>query len=93
MGLFSRPSILDIKGSDARYVLQSALFYRIFTVDTNTINSVNTINSSQDAKTDTNAPSVAGTIILAILQLYMGISIRLAYITLSSILIEKVECG
>ena len=67
-GLFSCSSILDIAGSDARYVLQSDGLSGLVTGNTNTINSVITSNNSQDTslgqkldKIDTNAQSVAGT--------------------------------
>ena len=66
-GLFSCSSILDITGSDARYVLQSDGLSELITGNTNTINSIITINNSQDTslsqkldKLDTNAQSVAG---------------------------------
>ena len=68
-GLFSCSSILDIAGSDARYVLQSDGLNGLITGNTNTINSIITTNNSQDAslgqkldKIDTNAQSVAGAI-------------------------------
>ena len=68
-GLFSRSSILDIAGSDARYVLQSDNLSALITGNTNTINSIITSNNSQDTslgqkldKIDTNAQSVAGAI-------------------------------
>ena len=68
-GLFSCSSILDIAGSDARYVLQSDGLSGLITGNTNTINSIITINNSQDTslgqkldKIDTNAQSVAGAI-------------------------------
>ena len=66
-GLFSCSSILDIAGSDARYVLQSDGLSGLKTGNTNTIILKITTNISQDAslgqkldKTDTNAQSVAG---------------------------------
>ena len=68
-GLFSCSSILDIAGSDARYVLQSDGLNSLITGNTNTINSIITSNNSQDTslgqkldKIDTNAQSVAGAI-------------------------------
>ena len=68
-GLFSCSSILDIAGSDARYVLQSDGLSGLITGNTNTINSIITINNSQDTslgqkldKIDTNAQSIAGAI-------------------------------
>ena len=67
--LFSCSSILDIAGSDARYVLQSDGLSGLITGNTNTINSIITTNNSQDTslgqkldKIDTNAQSVAGAI-------------------------------
>ena len=69
-GLFSCSSILDITGSDARYVLQSDGLSGLITGNTNTINSIITSNNSQDTslgqkldKIDTNAQSIAGPII------------------------------
>ena len=68
-GLFSCSSIFDITGSDARYVLQSDGLSGLITGNTNTINSIITINNSQDTslgqkldKIDTNAQSIAGAI-------------------------------
>ena len=68
-GLFSCSSILDVAGSDARYVLQSDGLSGLITRNTNTINSILTSNNSQDTslgqrldKIDTNAQSVAGAI-------------------------------
>ena len=68
-GLFSCSSILDITGSDSRYVSQSDNLSGLITGNTNTINSIITRNNSQDAslgqkldKIDTNAQSVAGAI-------------------------------
>ena len=68
-GLFSCSSILDITGSDSRYVLQSDNLAGLITGNTNTINSIITSNNSQDTslgqkleKIDTNAQSVAGAI-------------------------------
>ena len=68
-GLFSCSSILDIAGSDARYVLQSDNLAGLISGNTNTINTIITTNNSQDTslgqkldKIDTNAQSVAGAI-------------------------------
>ena len=68
-GLFSCSPILDIAGSDARYVLQSDGLNSLITGNTNTINSIITSNNSQDTslgqkldKIDTNVQSVAGAI-------------------------------
>ena len=68
-GLFSCSSILDITGSDARYVLQSDGLSGLVTGNTNTINSIITSNNPQDTslgqkldKIDTNAQSIAGAI-------------------------------
>ena len=68
-GLFSCSSILDITGSDSRYVLQSDNLSGLITGNTNTINSIITSNNSQDTslgqkldKIGTNAQSVAGAI-------------------------------
>ena len=68
-GLFSCSSILDVAGSDSRYVLQSDGLSGLITGNTNTINSIITSNNSQDTslgqkldKIDTNAQSVAGAI-------------------------------
>ena len=47
-GLFSCSSFLDIAGSDAWYVLQSDILTGLITGNTNTINSIITINNSQD---------------------------------------------
>ena len=47
-GLFSCSSILDIAGSDARYVLQSDGLSGLITGNTNTINSIITNDSTQD---------------------------------------------
>ena len=47
-GLFSCSSILDIAGSDARYVLQSDGLSGLITGNTHTINSIITTNNSQD---------------------------------------------
>ena len=68
-GLFSCSSILDITGSDARYVLQSDNLAGLVAGNANTISSRITINNSQDTslgqqldKIGTNAQSVAGAI-------------------------------
>ena len=68
-GLFSCSSILDIAGSDARYILQSDGLSGLITGNTNTINSIITSNNSQDTslgqkldKIDNNVQSVAGAI-------------------------------
>ena len=68
-GLFSCSSILDIAGSDARYVLQSDNLAGLISGNTNTINTIITTNNSQDTslgqkldKIDTNAQSVVGAI-------------------------------
>ena len=68
-GLFSCSSILNIAGSDARYVLQSDGLSGLITGNTNTINSIITTHNSQDTslgqkldKIDTNAQSIAGAI-------------------------------
>ena len=68
-GLFSCSSILDIAGSDVRYVLQSDNLAGLISGNTNTINTIITTNNSQDTslgqkldKIDTNAQSVAGAI-------------------------------
>ena len=47
-GLFSCSSILDITGSDSRYVLQSDNLAGLITGNTNTINSIITNDSAQD---------------------------------------------
>ena len=67
-GLFSCSCILNIAGSDARYVVQSDGLSGLITGNTNTINSI-TSNNSQDTslgqkldKIDTNTQSVAGAI-------------------------------
>ena len=68
-GLFSCSSILDIAGSDARYVLQSDNLAGLISGNTNTRNTIITTNNSQDTslgqkldKIDTNAQSVVGAI-------------------------------
>ena len=45
---FTNSSILNITGSDARYVLQSAGLDALIAGNTNTINSIITVNNSQD---------------------------------------------
>ena len=47
-GLFSCSSILDVADSDARYVFQSDGLSGLITGNTNTVNSIITINNSQD---------------------------------------------
>ena len=47
-GLFSCSSVLDVAGLDARYVLQNDNLAGLRTGNTNTINSIITINDSQD---------------------------------------------
>ena len=47
-GVFSCSSILDIAGSDARYVLQSDGLSGLITGNTNTTNSIITNDSAQD---------------------------------------------
>ena len=47
-GLFSCSSILDITGSDNRYVLQSEGLNALITGNINTINSIITVNDTQD---------------------------------------------
>ena len=47
-GVFSCSSILDIAGSDARYVLQSDNLAGLISGNTNTINTIITTNNSQD---------------------------------------------
>ena len=47
-GLFSCSWFLDIAGSDARYVLQSDKLAGLITGNTNTINSIITVNDTQD---------------------------------------------
>ena len=68
-GLFSCSFILDVAGSDARYVLQPDGLSGLITGNTNTINSIITINNSQGTslgqkldKIDTNAQEIAGAI-------------------------------
>ena len=72
-GLFSCSSILDIAGSDARYVLQSDGFRGLITGNTNTINSIITTNNSQDTslgqkldKVNTTAQTVNSSVILSL---------------------------
>ena len=47
-GLFSSSSVLNIAGSDARYVLQSDGLSGLIAGNTNTINSIITTHNSQD---------------------------------------------
>ena len=70
-GLFSCSSILDIAGSDARYVLQSDGLNSLITGNTNTINSIITNDSAQDTvisqkldKVNTTAQTVNSPLIL-----------------------------
>ena len=72
-GLFSCSSILDIAGSDARYVLQSDNLSGLITGNTNTINSIITSNTSQDTslgqkidKVNTAAQTVNSPLILSL---------------------------
>ena len=72
-GLFSCSSILDIAGSDARYVLQSDGLSGLITGNTNTINSIITTNNSQDTslgqkldKVNTTAQTVNSPLILSL---------------------------
>ena len=72
-GLFSCSSILDIVGSDARYVLQSDGLSGLITGNTNTINSIITSNNSQDTslgqkldKVNTTAQTVNSPLILSL---------------------------
>ena len=72
-GLFSCSSILDIAGSDARYVLQSDGLSGLITGNTNTINSIITTNNSQDTslgqkldKVNTTAQTVNSPVILSL---------------------------
>ena len=48
IGSFTNSSISNITGSDARYVLQSAGLDALIAGNTNTINSIITVNNSQD---------------------------------------------
>ena len=71
-GLFSCSSILDIAGSDARYVLQSDGLSGLITGNTNTINSILTNDSAQDTtisqkldKVNTTAQTVNSPLILS----------------------------
>ena len=72
-GLFSCSSILDIAGSDARYVLQSDGLSGLITGNTNTINSIITNDSAQDTvisqkldKVNTTAQTVNSPFILSL---------------------------
>ena len=72
-GLFSCSSILDIAGSDARYVLQSDGLNSLITGNTNTINSIITNDSAQDTvisqkldKVNTTAQTVNSPLILSL---------------------------
>ena len=72
-GLFSCSSILDIAGSDARYVLQSDGLSGLITGNSNTINSIITTNNSQDTslgqkldKVNTTAQTVNSPLILSL---------------------------
>ena len=72
-GLFSCSSILDIAGSDARYVLQSDGLSGLITGNSSTINSIITTNNSQDTslgqkldKVDTTAQTVNSPLILSL---------------------------
>ena len=72
-GLFSCSSILDITGSDSRYVLQSDNLSGLITGNTNTINSIITNDSAQDTvisqkldKVNTTAQTVNSPLILSL---------------------------
>ena len=72
-GLFSCSSILNIAGSDARYVLQSDGLSGLITGNTNTINSILTNDSAQDTtisqkldKVNTTAQTVNSPLILSL---------------------------
>ena len=72
-GLFSCSSILDIAGSDARYVLQSDGLSGLITGNTNTINSIISNDSAQDTvisqkldKVNTTAQTVNSPLILSL---------------------------
>ena len=72
-GLFSCSSILDITGSDSRYVLQSDNVAGLITGNTNTINSIITNDSAQDTvisqkldKVNTTAQTVNSPLILSL---------------------------
>ena len=72
-GLFSCSSILDIAGSDARYVLQSDGLSGLITGNSNTINSILTNDSAQDTiisqkwdKVNTTAQTVNSPLILSL---------------------------
>ena len=72
-GLFSCSSILDIAGSDARYVLQSDNLAGLISGNTNTINTIVTNDSAQDVsisqkldKVNTTAQTVNSPLILSL---------------------------
>ena len=72
-GLFSCSSILDITGSDARYVLQSDNLVGLISGNTNTINAIITNDSAQDVsisqkldKVNTTAQTVNSPLILSL---------------------------
>ena len=72
-GLFSCSSILDITGSDSRYVLQSDNLAGLITGNTNTISSIITNDSAQDTvisqkldKVNTTAQTVNSPLILSL---------------------------
>ena len=72
-GLFSCSSILDIAGSDSRYVLQSDNLAGLISGNTNTINSIITNDSAQDTvisqkldKVNTTAQTVNSPLILSL---------------------------
>ena len=72
-GLFSCSSILDIVGSDARYVLQSDNLAGLISGNTNTINTIITNDSAQDVsisqkldKVNTTAQTVNSPLILSL---------------------------
>ena len=72
-GLFSCSSILDIAGSDARYVLQSDNLAGLISGNTNTINTIITNDSAQDVsisqkldKVNTTAQTVNSPLILSL---------------------------
>ena len=72
-GLFSCSSILDLAGSDARYVLQSDGLSGLITGNTNTMNSIITNDSAQDTvisqkldKVNTTAQTVNSPLILSL---------------------------
>ena len=74
-GLFSCSSILDVAGSDARYVLQSDGLGGLITGNTNTFNSIITSNNSQDTsleqkldKVNTSLQTVNSPLILSLTE-------------------------